>query len=204
MVKRDLAEKIDWQKMSGLVPVIVQCHQSARVLMLGYMNQEAFIRTCDSEKVTFYSRSKARLWVKGETSGNTLKLIDIGLDCDKDAIIVLVEAKGPTCHKGSDSCFDIVSENTDILIELERIINRRKDEKPAGSYVANLFETGLPRIAQKVGEEAVEVVIASMKGQSDIDELKNESADLIFHLLVLLSQCKVGWSEILQILEDRR
>ncbi|WP_235826787.1 bifunctional phosphoribosyl-AMP cyclohydrolase/phosphoribosyl-ATP diphosphatase HisIE [Facilibium subflavum] len=201
-IKNTLIDEIDWGKMNNLVPAIVQCHLSGKVLMLGYMNQEALQQTVKTRQVTFYSRAKKRLWRKGETSGNVLQLIDIAMDCDGDSLIVLVAAQGPTCHKGTQSCFERGFKNQyDILLHLERIIESRKTARPAGSYVTNLFDQGLARIAQKVGEEGVETVIAAMK--DDLNELKEESADLLFHLLILLAEKNVRLSDILQVLARR-
>ncbi len=201
-INNTIVNKIDWQKMDNLVPVVVQCHSTGKVLMLGYMNQEALQQTLATKLVTFYSRSKQRLWQKGETSGNVLKLINIAVDCDGDSLLALAEASGPTCHIGSASCFSQGFVNHyEVLANLEKTIDKRKQQKPQSSYIANLFSQGLARIAQKVGEEGVEVVIAAMK--NDHEELKNESADLIFHLLVLLAEKELSLQDVLQILDRR-
>lgn len=174
---------IDFNKGDGLVPVIIQNNNTLQVLMLGYMNEEAFQKTQKEGKVTFYSRSKNRLWTKGEESGNFLEVKDIRIDCDNDTILIKVKPKGPTCHTGSNSCF---KEETakGYLYELEQTINQRIDEDDVKSYTNKLFKRGINKVAQKVGEEAVELVI---EAKDDNDELfTNEAADLLYHYLVLL------------------
>jgi len=179
--------KLDFSKNSeGLIPAIIQDAQTKNVLMLGYMNQEAFDKTQETKKVTFYSRSKQRLWTKGEESGNFLNLVAIKNDCDNDALLISVNPVGPTCHTGSDTCWN--EENTSnfgFLSQLERVIEERKNSANSSeSYVASLFDKGINKIAQKVGEEAVETVI---EAKDDNDELfLYESADLLFHYLILL------------------
>lgn len=179
--------KIDFDKNSdGLIPAIIQDASTKNVLMLGYMNQEALEKTQQDKKVTFYSRSKQRLWTKGEESGNYLNLVDLKIDCDSDTLLISVTPEGPTCHKGSDTCWD--EENTTsfgFLSTLEAIIaSRRENKEDEKSYVASLFRKGINKIAQKVGEEAVETVI---EAKDDNDELfLYESADLLFHYLILL------------------
>ncbi len=168
----------------GLVPAIIQDANSNAVLMLGYMNKEAWQQTLATNKVTFYSRSKKRLWVKGETSGNFLNLISISLDCDEDALLIRVEPTGPVCHTGTDSCFGDVQLKGLFLPQLEQIIVDRVDGDTATSYTAQLFQKGIAKIAQKVGEEAVELVIEAMGNDEDL--FKNEAADLLFHYLILL------------------
>lgn len=195
---------IDFNKdKSGLVPAIVQDAITKKVLMLGYMNEEAYKKTKESNLVTFYSRSKNRLWTKGEESGNTLDLVDIKVDCDNDTLLVSVHPNGPTCHTGADTCWN--EENTTsfgFLTHLEDTIKKRKEEgKPDESYVASLFEKGVNKIAQKVGEEAVEVVI---EAKDDNDELfLNESADLLFHYLILLQQKGFQLKDVEDILKFR-
>lgn len=203
---------IDFNKNNdGLVPAIIQDSETRKVLMLGYMNEEAFLKTNQSKKVTFYSRSKERLWTKGEESGNFLNLVNIKLDCDNDTLLVEVKPEGPVCHKGTDTCW--AEENTadyGFLSKLEGIIeNRQKlsETEPElrkdndNSYVVSLFDKGINKIAQKVGEEAVEVVI---EAKDDNDELfVNESADLLFHYLILLKAKGFGLKEIVGILEER-
>lgn len=177
---------INFVELGGLVPAIVQHVRTRHVLMLGFMNAEAFETTKRSGRVTFFSRSRQTLWTKGETSGNFLEVRDIRVDCDHDTVLVLAEPKGPTCHTGSDTCFgETVDEGGHFLETLETVIASRKTAPPHSSYTAELFQEGLDRIAQKVGEEGVEVVIAA-KNDSD-DRLIDESADLIFHLMVLLA-----------------
>jgi len=195
---------IDFAKNpDGLVPAIVQDERTNNVLMLGYMDQAALEQTQRSGKVTFYSRSKQRLWTKGEESGNYLELRDLKVDCDGDALLVRVHPMGPTCHKGTDSCWG--EENTQsygFLSTLEEIIeSRRNDMGNPDSYVASLFRKGLNKIAQKVGEEAVETVI---EAKDDNERLfLNESADLLFHLLILLRAKGHGLADIVRVLEDR-
>jgi phosphoribosyl-ATP pyrophosphohydrolase/phosphoribosyl-AMP cyclohydrolase len=199
-----IIETIDWQKMDNLVPAIIQSAMDNTVLMLGYMNKESLEKTLEIKKVTFYSRSKNRLWTKGEVSGNFLKLVNISVDCDNDSILIKAIPHGPTCHTGSKSCFNEESNANHfyILDKLEKLIAERKDKLPSGSYVSSLFNEGLPRIAQKVGEEGVEVVIAAMKADSE-DELISESADLLFHLLVLLREKGVSFDSVCEKLVSR-
>ena len=179
--------KIDFDKNpDGLVPAIIQDAQTKNVLMLGYMNQEAFDKTQETKKVSFYSRSKQRLWTKGEESGNFLELVDIKNDCDNDTLLIFVNPKGPTCHTGSDTCWNEQnSSNFGFFSQLESVIaDRRTSSDSSKSYVASLFEKGINKIAQKVGEEAVETVI---EAKDNNDELfLYESADLLFHYLILL------------------
>ncbi|MBB5623359.1 phosphoribosyl-ATP pyrophosphohydrolase/phosphoribosyl-AMP cyclohydrolase [Pedobacter cryoconitis] len=176
---------IDFEKTDGLVPVIIQDIQTLEVLMLGYMNQEAWSKTQQEGKVTFYSRSKSRLWTKGEESGNFLYVKETHIDCDKDTILIKVTPVGPTCHTGSRSCFK-TNFNQNFIFELEKIIHDRYDHPTEESYVNKLRKKGLNKIAQKVGEEGVETVIAALN-ETDVDFV-NESSDLIFHLLVLLRE----------------
>ena len=195
-------DKLNWDKVNGLIPVIIQDGYTLQVLMLGYMNKEALQRTCDTEKVTFYSRTKQRLWVKGETSGNDLTVIDILADCDGDTLLVLVNPSGTTCHLGEQSCFGEKNIfGLGILAKLEVIIERRYQERPINSYVTKLFEEGSHRIAQKVGEEGVEVALASVIGSNE--DTKKEAADLLFHLLILLRQSRIGFVEVLTELRVR-
>lgn len=178
------AADIDFGKNgNGLVPVIVQDCNTLKVLMLGYMNEEAFNKTVEEGKITFYSRTKGRLWTKGETSGNFLTVKDMFLDCDKDTVLIKAYPSGPTCHTGSDSCFN--TEDTEGFIrKLQDIIERRKIERPEGSYTVKLFDKGVNKIAQKVGEEAVETVIEAI--DCNDERLIYEASDLIYHLLVLI------------------
>ncbi|WP_335975912.1 bifunctional phosphoribosyl-AMP cyclohydrolase/phosphoribosyl-ATP diphosphatase HisIE [Gaetbulibacter jejuensis] len=187
----------------GLIPAIIQDVTTKTVLMLGYMNEEAYKKTIDTKRVTFFSRSKQRLWTKGEESGNILVLKDIKVDCDNDTLLVKVEPLGPTCHKGTDTCWDEDNSQTyGFLSRLEHIISDRKhNSKSNESYVAALFEKGINKIAQKVGEEAVEVVI---EAKDDNDNLfLNESADLLFHYLILLQAKGFKLEDIVSILKQR-
>ncbi|MED7789157.1 bifunctional phosphoribosyl-AMP cyclohydrolase/phosphoribosyl-ATP diphosphatase HisIE [Francisella sp. 19X1-34] len=199
-----IIEFIAWQKMDNLVPAIIQSANDNSVLMLGYMSKESLEKTLEIGKVTFYSRSKKRLWTKGEESGNFLELKDIAVDCDNDSILIKAIPYGPTCHTGSKSCFTKNEENSSLYIidKLEKLIAERKDYLPENSYLTSLFKEGLPRIAQKVGEEGVEVVIAAMKLDSD-NELISETADLLFHLLVLLREKEVSLEQVCQKLVSR-
>ena len=179
------SQELDWSKGDGLLPAVVQHWRSGAVLMLGYMNREALEQTRQSGKVTFWSRSKGRLWTKGETSGNHLVAKSVHADCDGDALIVHAEPVGPTCHLGTASCFgDDSAPSLAFLAELDALIARRALERPAGSYTTQLFDAGIRRIAQKVGEEGVETALAATA--PDDGELLGESADLLFHLFVLL------------------
>lgn len=180
-------DELDFQKSgNSLIPAIIQDYTTLKVLMLGYMNREALEKTLDDKKVTFYSRSKQRLWTKGESSGNFLFAREILKDCDNDTILIKAEAVGPTCHTGSNSCFNS-SDDEGFIRKLQRVIERRKIECPQGSYTVELFDKGVNKIAQKVGEEAVETVIEAIDGNDE--RLIYEASDLIYHLLVLLA-CK--------------
>ena len=178
---------IDFQKMGGLVPAIIQDATTKTVLMLGFMNEEAYRKTIEQKKVTFYSRTKQRLWTKGEESGNFLHLVDIKVDCDQDTLLVLVNPKGPTCHKGTDTCWGEKNEANPLLFlsELQNFIEKRHEEMPEGSYTTSLFKDGLNRMAQKVGEEALEAVIEACNGTNE--RLVYEGSDLFYHLIVLLT-----------------
>jgi len=195
---------IDFNKNNdGLIPAIIQDGQTKNVLMLGYMNEEALKKTYETKLVTFYSRTKQRLWIKGEESGNYLNVLNIKLDCDMDTLLILVNPVGPTCHKGSDTCWNM--DNTQefgFLSQLENIIKDRKDNVlEKDSYVASLFEKGINKIAQKVGEEAVEVVIEAKDNNDDL--FLNESADLLFHYLILLQAKGFQFNDIIKVLEKR-
>ena len=191
---------IDFEKTQGLVPVIIQDVQTLEVLMLGYMNAEAWEKTQAEGKVTFFSRSKNRLWTKGEESGNFLFVKDMHIDCDNDTILIKVSPVGPTCHTGSRSCFN-TTYNQNFIFELEKVIAERYDNPTEASYVNKLRNKGLNKIAQKVGEEAVETVIAAL-AETDTDFI-NESSDLVFHLLVLLREKGKTLNDIAVNLEDR-
>ncbi|MFN8295154.1 MAG: bifunctional phosphoribosyl-AMP cyclohydrolase/phosphoribosyl-ATP diphosphatase HisIE [Chitinophagales bacterium] len=188
--------------INGLLPAIIQDARTGKVLMLGFMNEESFAKTKESNKVTFFSRSKNRLWTKGEESGNFLEVVDIKLDCDKDTLLIKAEPAGPVCHTGNDTCWNEKNQDDySFLHELERIIADRKLNPKEGSYTNSLFNTGLNKIAQKVGEEAVEVVIEA-KDKNDV-LFKNESADLLFHLLVLFAEKNISLNEVLAVLKER-
>lgn len=191
---------IDWQKVNQLLPVIVQDSNTKQVLMLGFMNQEALDMTIDTGKVTFFSRTKGRLWTKGETSQNFLNVVAMYLDCDNDSLLVLVNPIGNTCHTGQTSCFGYQTQMS-FLANLEALIGSRKHANPNVSYTASLFAQGTKRIAQKVGEEGVEVALAATA--KDIDELKNEVADLWYHLTVLLCDANISWADIESVLNTR-
>lgn len=193
------ATALAWDKQGGLIPAIVQDAVSRRVLMLGYMNRQALDHTLASGRVTFYSRSQRRLWTKGESSGNTLHLVGIEADCDADTLLIQAHPAGPTCHLGRSSCF--AQAPADFLAELDAFIDHRQRERPAGSYTTRLFESGLPRMAQKVGEEGVETALAAVVGKDG--ELSNEAADLIYHLLVLLHASKLSLADVIAVLQQR-
>jgi len=179
--------EIDFKKCGGLVPAIVQDATTKTVLMLGYMNREALDKTLETKKVTFYSRSRQCLWTKGETSGNFLNLVSISADCDNDTLLVKAHPEGPTCHKGTDTCWGEKNEANPLtfLTELQDFINRRRAEMPDGSYTTSLFKDGLNRMAQKVGEEALELVIEATNGTNE--RLIYEGSDMLYHLIVLLA-----------------
>ena len=194
-------KQLDWQKVDNLMPVIIQHYVSGEVLMLGYMNQEALAQTQSSGKVTFYSRTKQRLWTKGETSGNFLNVVSISSDCDNDTLLILVNPIGPTCHTGANSCFTNCKTEWGFLYDLEQLLGVRKQADPQSSYTAKLYHDGTKRIAQKVGEEGVETALAATV--HDKEELKNESADLIYHLLVLLQDQNLALKDVIGILKAR-
>ncbi len=191
---------IDFKKGDGLIPVVIQDNTTLQVLMVGYMNEEAYRKTADEGLVTFYSRSRQILWTKGETSGNFLHVISVETDCDNDTLLIRVRPDGQVCHKGTYSCFG-ERRTEGFLYRLEEIIDSRIRDKPEGSYTGKLFDAGTGRMAQKVGEEAVELVIEAMGDDSDL--LRNEAADLIYHLLVLLRSKEIHLSDIEEILHSR-
>jgi len=195
----DNNDALDWGKGDGLLPVVVQDAANLRVLMLGYMNAEALAATRESGKVTFYSRSKQRLWTKGESSGHHLEVVSIDQDCDADTLLVLAHPRGPTCHLGRASCFPEAP--SAFLGDLDALVARRERERPAGSYTTTLFEKGTRRIAQKVGEEGVETALAGV-AQGDA-ELLGESADLLYHLVVLLRARGLSLADAVRVLESR-
>jgi phosphoribosyl-ATP pyrophosphohydrolase/phosphoribosyl-AMP cyclohydrolase len=191
---------IDFQKNNGLVPVIIQDNATLQILMLGYVNEEAFAKTRQEKKVTFFSRSKNRLWTKGETSGNFLLVNEIRVDCDNDTVLIKATPQGPTCHTGNTSCF---KEETSkgFLYQLQNTISERIDNDDENSYTNKLFKRGINKVTQKVGEEAVELVI---EAKDNNDELfKNEAADLLYHFLILLKAKKITFEEIEEVLESR-
>jgi phosphoribosyl-ATP pyrophosphohydrolase/phosphoribosyl-AMP cyclohydrolase len=197
-------EKLDWNKGEGLLPAIVQDARSGKVLMLGYMNSDALRQTLEHQRVTFFSRSKNRLWTKGETSGNYLELVTVTADCDNDSLLVTAHPKGPTCHTGSESCFgDVKTDSADLafLSRLESVIAQRIAEKPEGSYTARIWAQGPTKMSQKVGEEGVEVALAGAT-QSD-ERLISESADLLFHLALLLKSRNLSLSDVVAELTRR-
>lgn len=196
-------KKINWHKVNGLLPVIVQDAMSCEVLMLGYMSEAALKESLAQGRVVFYSRTKKRLWCKGEESGHFLNIVRMGLDCDGDTLLILARPQGATCHTGEISCFEAVSKTGDFafLSRLARLINSRKGGDSKLSYTAGLFESGVKRIAQKVGEEGVESALAAVGG--DENELLNESADLLFHLMVLLAAKNLSLNDVIGVLKER-
>ncbi|BDP35611.1 TPA: bifunctional phosphoribosyl-AMP cyclohydrolase/phosphoribosyl-ATP diphosphatase HisIE [Vibrio parahaemolyticus] len=199
-----LSERINWEKVDGLVPAIVQDFQSSQVLMMGYMNQDALAKTGETGQVTFFSRTKERLWTKGETSGNVLQLVNISLDCDNDTLLVRVNPIGPTCHTGTTTCWDGDAQEESQMVwlhQLEQLLAARKSADPDSSYTASLYARGTKRISQKVGEEGVEVALAATSG--DKAELVCESADLIYHLLVLLQDQGLSMNDVVNKLKER-
>ncbi len=194
-------EKLDFDKADGLIPAIVQDAATGTVLMVGYQNRMACKQTLECGKVVFWSRTKKRLWVKGESSGNVLAIVDILSDCDNDALVYLVNAPLATCHKGDFSCFQ-KHQSFDFLSTLSTLIEMRKDKRPEQSYTTTLFDSGLDRIAQKLGEEAVEMVIAAKN--SDDDSFLGESADLLFHFLVLCAEKNISYDAVIDTLRERQ
>ncbi len=195
--------KIDFEKSpEGLIPVIVQDAQTQKVLMLGYMNRESFDKTNETGKVTFFSRSRQTLWVKGETSGNFLEVKEILIDCDNDTILIKANPTGAVCHTGADTCFNEKNAAENFLFELEKIIQSRKANPNENSYTSKLFQSGLNKIAQKVGEEAVELIIEAKDDNSEL--FKAEAADLLYHFLILLSAKNLELSDIVNTLKQRR
>jgi phosphoribosyl-AMP cyclohydrolase / phosphoribosyl-ATP pyrophosphohydrolase len=195
--------KINFEKYAdGLAPAIVQDAETRQILMLGFMNAEAFAQTRTTGKATFFSRVRQTLWTKGETSGNFLEVREILLDCDADTILIKANPLGKICHTGADTCFNEINENTDFLFELEKIILDRKENPDNDSYTSKLFAKGLNKIAQKVGEEAVELII---EAKDDDDRLfKSEAADLLYHLLVLFAEKNIALKDVLEVLKERR
>ena len=195
-------DKIDWNKGQGLVPAIVQNIDNGQILMLAYMDRAALTQTISSKKVTFFSRSKDRLWTKGETSGNWLDFISGEMDCDADTLLIQARPQGPSCHTGSVTCFnDQTPNNIGFLDQLTILIAERHKTMPEGSYTTSLFNEGKARIAQKVGEEGVELALARMK--DDNTELANEAADLLFHMMVLLEDAGLSLTDAISVLQNR-
>ncbi len=192
--------KIDFDKENGLVPAIVQNYQNGSVLMLGYMNREAYEKTCETKKVTFFSRSKQRLWTKGETSGNYLNVVSISEDCDNDALLILANPDGPTCHTGTESCFKNNFQKS-FLYDLEAIISDRITGSDSNSYTKKLVGKGINKVAQKVGEEAVELVIEAKDTNTDL--FLNEAADLLYHVLILLRAKGTSLAAVEEVLRSR-
>ncbi|NIY46213.1 bifunctional phosphoribosyl-AMP cyclohydrolase/phosphoribosyl-ATP diphosphatase HisIE [Cedecea colo] len=201
MLTEQQRDQLDWEKTDGLMPVIVQHAVSGEVLMLGYMNPAALAQTEQSGKVTFYSRTKQRLWTKGETSGHFLNVVSIAPDCDNDTLLVLANPIGPTCHLGNSSCFASAKHDWHFLFELEQLLASRKTADPESSYTAKLYASGTKRIAQKVGEEGVETALAATV--NDRHELTNEASDLVYHLLVLLQDQDLDLSAVIENLRKR-
>ena len=196
------SKNLKWEKGNGLLPAIIQDVSTGQVLMLGFMNADALVKTLDTKKVTFYSRSKDRLWTKGETSGNWLGFESAEMDCDADTILIQARPHGPTCHTGSWTCFnDHAPIRTGFLDELSSLIAARHLSMPENSYTTSLFRDGKARIAQKVGEEGVELALARMK--NDREEIKNEAADLLFHVMVLLEDAGLALTDIVTVLQKR-
>ena len=194
-------KNLNYDKLNGLIPAIIQDAKTKKVLMLGFMDEEAFTKTQKDRRVTFFSRSKNRLWTKGETSGNYLNVVDIQVDCDADTLLIKVNPTGAVCHTGSDTCFQEINQDDAFLYELEQVILHRKNNLHLKSYTASLFKRGINKIAQKVGEEAVEVVIEAKDDNKDL--FMNEAADLLYHLQVLLAAKDVKLQEVVEILRNR-
>ena len=199
--------KLDFEKYADkLVPAIVQDAETGTVLMLGFMNEETFASTQKTGRVTFYSRSRQQIWMKGETSGNYLDVVSITADCDSDTLLIKAKPAGPVCHTGAETCFGETNQKSvnpiGLLTELEAVIDERRDQKPEDSYVAKLFEKGINKIAQKVGEEAVELVIEAK--DDDPDKFRFEAADLLFHYLILLRAKGVSINDVIAELKARR
>ncbi|BCQ35684.1 MULTISPECIES: bifunctional phosphoribosyl-AMP cyclohydrolase/phosphoribosyl-ATP diphosphatase HisIE [Erwinia] len=201
MLTEQQLSQLDWVKTDGMMPAIVQHAVSGEVLMHGYMNQEALAKTLEIGKVTFWSRTKQRLWTKGESSEHFLNVVSITPDCDNDTLLVLVHPVGPTCHRGTTSCFSPAATDWTFLYQLEQVLAERKHADPKSSYTASLYASGTKRIAQKVGEEGVEVALAATV--NDRHELTNEASDLVYHLLVLLQDQDLNLSTVIENLRQR-
>ncbi|MBS0910589.1 bifunctional phosphoribosyl-AMP cyclohydrolase/phosphoribosyl-ATP diphosphatase HisIE [Tatumella sp. JGM118] len=201
MLTAEQLSRLDWEKTEGMIPAVIQHKVSGEVLMLGYMNAQALEQTLSSGKVTFWSRTKGRLWTKGESSGHFLQVESITPDCDNDSLLILANPIGPTCHTGTSSCFSPASSDWGFLYQLEQLLASRKSADPDSSYTASLYARGTKRIAQKVGEEGVETALAATV--NDRFELTNEASDLIYHLLVLLQDQDLDLSAVINNLRDR-
>ncbi|HHL2498638.1 TPA: bifunctional phosphoribosyl-AMP cyclohydrolase/phosphoribosyl-ATP diphosphatase HisIE [Yersinia enterocolitica] len=201
MLSEQQINQLDWEKVGNLMPAIVQHAISGEVLMMGYMNKEALAVTEETGKVTFFSRTKQRLWTKGESSGHFLNVVNIYPDCDNDTLLILVNPIGPTCHLGNNSCFAPAASDWGFLYQLEQLLASRKSADPASSYTAKLYASGTKRIAQKVGEEGVETALAATV--NDREELTNEASDLMYHLLVLLQDQDLDLSKVIGRLRER-
>ncbi|WP_034943067.1 bifunctional phosphoribosyl-AMP cyclohydrolase/phosphoribosyl-ATP diphosphatase HisIE [Erwinia oleae] len=201
MLTQQQQDQLDWKKTDGMMPAIVQHAVSGEVLMHGYMNPAALEKTLASGQVTFWSRTKQRLWTKGETSENFLNVVSITPDCDNDTLLILVNPLGPTCHLGTSSCFSPAAPDWTFLYKLEQLLAERKHADPESSYTASLYASGTKRIAQKVGEEGVETALAATV--NDREELKNEASDLVYHLLVLLQDQELDLSAVIGNLRER-
>ena len=193
-------DELEWDKQDGLLPAIVQDATTLRVLMLGYMDREALRLTLQTRNATFYSRSRAKLWTKGETSGNSIGVVSVAADCDRDTLLVLAYPRGPTCHRGTPSCFSAHAASS-MIGELDALVAARARERPEDSYTTKLLDSGIARIAQKVGEEGVEVALAAVTG--DDAQLLGEGADLIYHLIVLLRARGLTVRDVEAVLEQR-
>lgn len=200
-MKQEELLNADFDKGEGLLPAIIQDAKTGMVLMLGYMNKEALQKTLEEKRVTFYSRSKERLWTKGETSANFLELVDLKLDCDQDSFLIKVNPLGPVCHRGSDTCFNEKNQPLNFLEKLEQIIVDRKENPSEKSYTSSLFKKGINKVAQKVGEEAVELVIEAKDDNKEL--FLGEAADLMYHYLVLLAAKEIPLEEVLGQLKAR-
>ena len=195
-----MEKELNFKKLNGLIPCVIQDNNTDKVLMLGFMNEEALAKTKLEKRVTFFSRSKQRLWTKGETSGNFLDVVEMMLDCDQDTLLIKANPIGPVCHTGSDTCFDEVNDHWD-LTSLEKVIKDRKANPKKGSYTTSLLESGINKVAQKVGEEAIEMVIEAKDDNAEL--FLNESADLMYHYLVLLSAKGFSMNDVLEVLKKR-
>lgn len=202
-MNNSMIDKLNFSKLGGLIPAIIQDANTRQVLMMGFMNREAVEKTLAERNVIFWSRTKQRLWQKGETSGNTLRVVSVDVDCDSDALLIKAFPQGPVCHTGTYTCFGEQPSQSGgtVFGQLEKIIRIRQEQMPEQSYTAKLFQEGTPRIAQKVGEEAVEVVVAAM--QNDAAALKAESADLLYHLMVLLREKGLSVNDVAEELRRR-